>query len=104
MALSLSAHDRQELEEIEEGLAASDPQLAAMLSTFSRLVDGEAIPAREQIRADKQNRAARQRPAVRVRWVLPTDRRHLLQIAIALWVMMTIVIAIVIVVRLRYSG
>jgi hypothetical protein len=47
--VSLSAHDRHELGALEQELAASDPQLAAMLSTFSRLTAGEAMPGRERI-------------------------------------------------------
>ena len=53
--MSLSPHDRHKLGAIEEELAASDPRLAGMLSTFSRLVAGEAMPRREQARS-------RQRP------------------------------------------
>lgn len=49
--MSLSAHDRQALNEIEEWLASTDPHFAAKLSAFCRLTDGEAMPARERIRA-----------------------------------------------------
>lgn len=56
--MSLSAHDRQELDVIEERLATADPQLAGLLATFSRLADGEEIPAREEIPAD-EHRAVR---------------------------------------------
>jgi hypothetical protein len=49
--VSLSAHDRRELGAIEQELAASDPQLVAMLSTFSRLTADEAMPGRERIPA-----------------------------------------------------
>lgn len=102
-ALSLSAHDRQALEALEERLAASDPRLAAMLSTFSRLEDGEAVPAREQIPAGKQRRPARQRPAGRARRPLLRNPRTV-HIALALWVVMTIAIAIVIMTVLSHGG
>jgi hypothetical protein len=69
--LSLNSRDRRALDMIEERLAASDTQLAAMLSAFSRLADGEAIPAREQIQADKQ-RARRSRADRRTRLGLQT--------------------------------
>jgi hypothetical protein len=49
--VSMSAHDRHELGAIEEELAASDPKLVAMLSAFSRLAAGEAMPGRERIQA-----------------------------------------------------
>lgn len=51
--MSLSAHDRQELDAIQEELAASDPRLAGMLSTFSRLAAGEAMPVRKPLRAGR---------------------------------------------------
>lgn len=47
--MSLSAHDRHELGAIEQELAASAPQLAAMLVTFSRLTVGEPMPGFERI-------------------------------------------------------
>lgn len=47
--MSLSAHDRHELGAIEQELAASAPQLAAMLATFSRLTVGEPMPGLERI-------------------------------------------------------
>jgi hypothetical protein len=49
-AVSLSAHDRRALDLIQEDLAAADPALAAMLSAFNRLADGEEMPGRERIR------------------------------------------------------
>lgn len=48
--MSLNARDRQTLSRIEEGLAGSDPRFAARLSAFSRLADGDGMPARERIR------------------------------------------------------
>lgn len=48
--LSLNAHDRQALAQIEEELGGDDPKFAARLSAFSRLADGEAMPERERIR------------------------------------------------------
>ena len=98
-ALSLSAHDRQAIEAIEGQLAASDPRLAAMMATFSRLEDGEAVPAREQIQAArrqrqaKRHRLASQRQAGRTRPVLSRNLRTL-HIALVLWVVMTIALAI----------
>lgn len=66
--MSLSARDRQELDVIEEHLATSDPQLAGLLATFSRLADGEAIPAREQIPADSPQAVGRALRGVFPRW------------------------------------
>lgn len=49
--MSLSAHERQALETIEDSLAGSDPKLASMLATFNRLAAGEEMPTREETRA-----------------------------------------------------
>jgi hypothetical protein len=47
--MSLSAHERQALAGIADGLAHSDPPLASLLATFNRLTSGEAMPASEQV-------------------------------------------------------
>jgi hypothetical protein len=49
--MSLSAHERRELDSISAGLAVSDPGLAGLLGTFTRLTTSEAMPAHEQIAA-----------------------------------------------------
>ncbi len=48
---SLNARDRHALQAIIADLAESDPGLAGRLGTFTQLTAGEAMPAREQIRA-----------------------------------------------------
>lgn len=48
--MSLNSRDRQTLSQIEEDLAWSDPRFAARLSAFSRMANGEGMPARERIR------------------------------------------------------
>jgi len=47
--MSLSPRDRQALDSITDGLTGSDPALAKLLDTFTRLTAGEAMPAREQV-------------------------------------------------------
>jgi hypothetical protein len=47
--MSLSAHERRQLDSISQGLAVSDPGLAGFLGTFTRLTASEVMPAREQI-------------------------------------------------------
>lgn len=49
--MSLSAREQEALGRIENRLAESDPELAGRLATFTRLTSGEAMPAREQMRA-----------------------------------------------------
>lgn len=50
MMMSLSARDRQALDEIEAELAGDAPKLASMLTAFTRLAAGENMPAPETIR------------------------------------------------------
>lgn len=50
----MSTHERRVLDQIGESLAGSDPRLAAMLSAFDRLADGEAMPGRERIQAGRR--------------------------------------------------
>jgi hypothetical protein len=49
--MSLSAWEQQTLDSIKDGLAGSDPQLAALLITFTRLASAEEMPVQETIRA-----------------------------------------------------
>ncbi|MGH3185253.1 MAG: DUF3040 domain-containing protein [Streptosporangiaceae bacterium] len=58
--MSLSTREQQALDLIEDGLAGSDPALAALLATFTRLTSGEVMPAREKIGATgRDTRGAR---------------------------------------------
>jgi hypothetical protein len=47
--MSLTTREQQALDAIENRLAGSDPNLAALLATFARLTSGEGMPAREQV-------------------------------------------------------
>lgn len=48
--MSLSMRERHALDGIGVRIAGSDPQLARLLATFSRLTSGETMPAREEVR------------------------------------------------------
>lgn len=48
--MSLSAHERRVLHDIDDRIRTSDPRLASLLATFSRLTAAEEMPAREQVR------------------------------------------------------
>ena len=48
--MSLSEREQQALDGIENRLVGSDPKLATLLSAFTRLTSGEAMPAREEVR------------------------------------------------------
>jgi hypothetical protein len=80
--MSLSASERQALDSIRDGLAGSDPELAALLVMFSQLASGEAMPACETVRPGSRP------PARRSRRITP--RLSLQQSALLLWLVVTI--------------
>jgi Protein of unknown function (DUF3040) len=57
--MSLSAHEQQALDDIAAGLAQSDPKLASLLATFSKLTSGEEMPTWEKVRVAQWNTARR---------------------------------------------
>jgi hypothetical protein len=63
--MSLSAWEQQALESIRNGLAGSDPELAALLSAFNRLASDEEMPDREKTRSGSRRPFRRFR---RARW------------------------------------
>ena len=72
-AMSLNAWEQQALDSIKDGLTGSDPELAALLSAFTRLASGEDMPDREKTRAGSRRslrrlRRARMRANVRRVW------------------------------------
>jgi hypothetical protein len=78
--MSLPARQLQKLQEIEGGLAGSDPRLRSLFSIFTRLTRGEAMPWFEEVPprpvADAlaavraATRRITRRPAARVRALL----------------------------------
>jgi hypothetical protein len=49
--MSLSTWEQQALDSIKGELTDSDPRLVTLLTTFSRLASGEAMPVRDKLRA-----------------------------------------------------
>lgn len=47
--MSLTAREQQALQAIEDRLAGSDPELASLLATFTRLTSSEEMPVRERV-------------------------------------------------------
>ena len=47
--MSISQREQAALDAIENGLARSSPELASMLTIFSRLTQGEELPVRERV-------------------------------------------------------
>jgi hypothetical protein len=51
VVMSLSAREQHELRSIENSLTDSDPSLASLLATFTRLTAAGEMPVRERTRA-----------------------------------------------------
>jgi hypothetical protein len=49
--MSLGTWEQQALDSIKGELTDSDPRLVTLLTTFSRLASGEAMPVRDKLRA-----------------------------------------------------
>lgn len=95
--MSLSGREQQALDTIKDRLSVSDPKLAALLATFTRLAAGEAMPACEKIRAGSRQAARRSRRTRHLRRGNVT--RHPLQmcqrlgfpkVALLLWLLITV--------------
>ena len=56
--MSLTTRERRALTSIEDRLCGSDPKLASLLATFTRLTCGEKMPVREKIAARDRLRGA----------------------------------------------
>jgi hypothetical protein len=63
--MSPGGWERQALDSIQSTLGDADPELAALLATFSRLVSGEQMPLHEKVRSALRNPPRRRRPRPR---------------------------------------
>jgi len=104
--MSLSAWEQQTLDSIKDGLAGSDPQLAALLTTFTRLASDEEMPVQEEIRAGSGRTIRRSRRhrcrAGRCPRSRPMPERVRLQWAVMLvWLVITVAMITVAVVMTR---
>jgi hypothetical protein len=59
--MSLSTWELQALDSIQDGLAGSDPDLATLLTTFTRLAADEEMPARATLQARSRRAIQRSR-------------------------------------------
>jgi hypothetical protein len=59
--MSLSTWELQALDSIKDGLAGSDPDLATLLTTFTRLAADEEMPARATLQARSRRAIQRSR-------------------------------------------
>lgn len=94
--MSLSAWEQQALNSIKDGLADSDPDLAALLTTFTELASGEEMPTLEKIRVSsprmiqRSRRYTRRHSRARLCWYARRVRLHLSAwYAVLLWLLIT---------------
>jgi len=93
--MSPDSWERRALDSIRDGLARSDPRLAALLATFTRLASGEAMPVREELRArplraihrSRKRRHSRRGPVRGFSRRLGVER-----LALLLWLVITVVL------------
>jgi hypothetical protein len=92
-AMSLSAWEQQALDSIKNGLAGSDPELAALLSAFNQLASDGEMPDREKIKTGP-GRAMRRLRHARWRSSFRRVRRRLgcRRVAVLLWLVITAVL------------
>lgn len=97
--MSLSGWEQQALDSIKDGLASSDPRLAARLNIFTRLASGEEMPAREKLPAGA--RRSRPRPRRPRRGAAPghahqvRQRTGLPRVMPLLWLVITAALIVV---------
>jgi len=82
--MSPDAWEQRALDSIGDGLAGSDPELARLLATFTRLASGEEMPVREQLRASSQRAVRRSRRKRR------RPQRVVERAALLLWLLITV--------------
>jgi hypothetical protein len=91
--MSPDAWEQRSLDSIRDGLAGSDPRLAALLATFTRLASGEEMPVREElperplraVRRSRRKRHSRRGPGRRFGRRLGIER-----VALLLWLLITV--------------
>ena len=92
--MSPDSWERRALDSIRDGLARSDPRLAALLATFTRLASAEAMPARDELRERPLraiHRSRRKRRHSRRGPVRGFSRRlGVERVALLLWLVITV--------------
>jgi hypothetical protein len=91
--MSPDAWEQRALDSIRDGLAGSDPRLAALLGTFTRLASGEKMPVRKElperplraVHRSRKRRHSRRVPGRRFGQRLGVER-----VALLLWLVITV--------------
>jgi len=91
--------EHQALDSIASALGGSDPKLASLLATFSRLVTSEEMPAHEKVRSPLRH-PPRRWPRPR-RGKAPRRRRGPQQAAVLIWLLTSIIVITVAVIISR---
>jgi hypothetical protein len=86
--MSLSPRERHALESIKDGLVGSDPQLAALLATFTRLASDEEMPDREPVQPRKRRHPHRDKVRGLAHGVYHRLGFH--RVALLLWLVITV--------------
>ena len=100
--MSPSGWEHQALDSIQGALGHTDPRLASLLATFSRLASSEAMPAHEKLRSPLRHPPRRRRS--RPRRAKAPDRHRSLQRAAVLTWLLTSIVMITVAVILSRSG
>jgi hypothetical protein len=86
--MGLDPREQHALDSIKDRLAGSDPELAALLGTFTRLTSGEEMPAREPVQLRKRRPPHRRKVRRRAHRVY--QRLGFYQVALLLWLVITV--------------
>ena len=92
--------EHQTLDSIASALGGSDPRLASLLATFSRLVTSEEMPAHEKVRSPLRHPPHRRRSRPR-RGKAPYRHRGLQRAVILTWLITSIAMITVAVILSR---
>jgi hypothetical protein len=86
--MSLVGWEHQALDSIQSALGHTDPKLASMLTTFTRLAASEQMPAHEKVRSPLGHPPRRHRSRLR-RGEAPHRHRSLQRAVILTWLITT---------------
>jgi hypothetical protein len=98
--MSPAGWEHQALESIQGTLGHTDPKLASLLATFSRLASSEQMPAHEKVRSPLRHPPHRRRPHLR-RAKAPHRHRSLQPAVILAWLITSIAMITVAVILSR---
>jgi hypothetical protein len=100
--MSPAGWEHHALDSIQGALGHTDPRLASLLATFSRLASSEAMPTHEKLRSPLRHPPHRRRSRLR-RVKAPHRHRSLQRAAVLTW-LLTSIAMITVAVLLSRSG